>query len=249
MTLAAVALCLLSSTTNHQRWQSAHGPIHTWHPGLAVPTAVVLYVHGYNDDADSAFADHHLAEQFADSGFEALFVVPEAPSGPQQRVSWPDLEELLVEVSRQHDVPLPQTVFVFGHSGGNRTLKAWLASARVNHVVLLDGFYGDPKPFENWLGGNADAQLILIGQLTFARAETWRKGLVASSRDRVEQRAAGCSHMQIVTAGKWIPHVLRASAQRREGKERSPARALNSSAALQKSARRPYRHRHAALPD
>ena len=211
MTLAAIIVCVLSSTGTHQRWQTANGPIHTWRPGAAVPTTVVLYVHGYNDDADSAFANHHLAEQFEHSGFDALFVVPEAPTGPQQRVMWSNLEELLNEVARQHGVPLPQTVFVFGHSGGNRTLKAWLASARVNRVVLLDGFYGDPKPFENWLGQNDGAQLIMIGQVTFAKAEVWRAGLALTVRGRVAHRAAGCSHMQIVTAGKWIPELLRAS--------------------------------------
>ena len=209
MTLAAIVLCVLGSTGTHTRWQTANGPIHTWHPGVSVPTTVVLYVHGYNDNADSAFVNHHLADQFASSGFDALFVVPEAPSGPGQRVLWSDLEQLLGEVARQHGVPLPQTVFVFGHSGGNRTLKAWLASARVNRVVLLDGFYGDPKPFENWLGQNDDAQLIMIGEVTFAKAEAWRSGLARSMRSRVAQRVAGCSHMQIVTAGKWIPELIR----------------------------------------
>lgn len=208
MTLTAIALCVLSSTGSHHRWETSNGPIHTWHPGLAVPTSVVLYVHGYNDDADSAFADHKLAEQFASSGFEALFVVPEAPSGPRQRVMWPDLEALLTEVAREHAVPLPQSLFVFGHSGANRTLKSWLASARVNRVVLLDGFYGDPKPFEQWLGRNDDARLIMIGQVTFAKAEAWRIRLADALRERVTHKAADCSHMEVVTQGKWVPSLL-----------------------------------------
>lgn len=212
MCLPVIAALLLAAAGNHQRWETPRGPIHTWRPGVEVPSTVVLYVHGYRDDADSAFARHHLAEQFANSGFDALFVVPEAPSGPQQEVAWPDLEALLSEVARQHDAPLPTSVLVLGHSGGNRTLKAWLSSARVNHVVLLDGFYGDPTPFEKWLASRGDAQLILIGQVTYAKAEAWRSGLAAALRAKVTHHAAGCSHMEIVTAGKWIPALLRTSA-------------------------------------
>lgn len=211
MCLPAIALSLLTATGTHVRWNTPHGPIHTWRAGAAVPTTVVLYVHGYRDDADSAFADHRLADQFASSGFDALFVVPEAPSGPKQQVAWPDLEDLLREVSHQLVVPLPESVFVIGHSGGNRTLKAWLASARVNHVVLLDGFYGDPTPFEQWLAARGDAQLIMIGEVTYAKADAWRLGLLAGLRAKVTHQRAGCSHMEIVTAGKWIPAVLRRS--------------------------------------
>jgi pimeloyl-ACP methyl ester carboxylesterase len=221
MTLATLVLCVLGSTGTHQRWESANGPIHTWYPGQTVPSTVVLYVHGYNDDADSAFTDHHLAEQFASSGFEALFVVPEAPSNARQPVRWNDLEALLNEVATQLEVPLPLAVLVFGHSGGNRTVKAWLASARVNHVVLLDGFYGDPKPFERWLGNNASAQLILIGEVTFAKAKAWRTGLAATIRERVSHRPAGCSHMEIVTDGKWIPDLLRENRSCRSADELS----------------------------
>ena len=135
--------------------------------------------------------------------------MPEAPSGPQQKVFWPDLEALLTEVAQQHGTALPSSVLGIGHSGGNRTLKAWLASARVNHVILLHGFYGDPTPFERWLAARGEAQLILIGQVTYAKAEAWKKGLAADLQRKVTQHAAGCSHMEIVTAGKWIPALLR----------------------------------------
>jgi hypothetical protein len=212
MCLPAIALTVLAAAGTHTRWESGRGPIHTWRPGAAVPSTVVLYVHGYRDDADSAFVNHRLADQFAASGFDALFVVPEAPSGPQQKVFWPDLEALLTEVAAQHRAPLPTSVLVIGHSGGNRTLKAWLASERVNHVVLLDGFYGDPTPFEQWLAARGGAQLIMVGQVTYAKADAWKNGLPAVARKKVAHHAAGCSHMEIVTAGKWIPAVLRPSA-------------------------------------
>lgn len=212
MCLPAIALTVLTAAAGtHVRWETDRGPIHTWRAGAAVPSTVVLYVHGYRDTADSAFRDHGLAAQFAASGFDALFVVPEAPSGPQQQVFWPDLEALLTEVARKHGAELPSSVLVIGHSGGNRTLKSWLASERVNHVVLLDGFYGDPTPFERWLAARGDAQLVMIGQVTYAKAEAWKSGLVAELRRKVTHHAAGCSHMEIVTAGKWIPALLRKS--------------------------------------
>lgn len=211
MTLATVLMAVVAATGTHQRWTTDNGPIHTWRAGAAVPSMVVVYVHGYRDDADSAFEGHGLAKQFAESGVEALFVVPEAPQGPQQRVFWPDLERLLAEVARAHGVPKADAVLVVAHSGGTRTVKAWLSSPRVTKVVLLDGFYGDPKPFDAWL--QRDVELVMVGQATYAKAEAWLRALPASSRAKVTHHAAGCSHMELVTAGKWIPRLITAPPQ------------------------------------
>jgi len=209
--LISVLILVVSSTGTHQRWQTERGAVHTWYPGPTVPTKVVLYVHGYYETADSAFEGHHLAEQFASSGVDALFVVPEAPAGKGQPVFWPSLEQLLEEVSFHHATSPPETVLVLGHSGGNRTIKAWLASPMVKQVVLLDGFYGDPTPFEAWLARRSDATLVLISQSTAGKATAWVNRLSPLLASRVSQRPARCSHMQIVTAGSWIPELVRES--------------------------------------
>lgn len=167
----------------------------------------MLYVHGYRDDVDSAFKGHQLAAQFAKSEVEALFVAVAAPSGPGQPVVFGDLDALLEELGVSAELP----VLVVGHSGGNRTLKAWLASARVEEVVLLDGFYGEAASWTKWLIARPNARLRAVGQHTWGHAESWRLGLPAEVRAQVTHERAGCPHMDIVTRGEWIPRVIRES--------------------------------------
>src|SRR5262245_52628668 len=59
------------------------GPIHVWRPAgyRAETAAIVVYVHGYGTDVDTAWREHHLPEQFALSAVNALFIAPEAPAG------------------------------------------------------------------------------------------------------------------------------------------------------------------------
>ncbi len=209
MTLAALVFCVLGSVGNHQRWETPNGPIHTWYPGSAVPSKAVLYVHGYYDSADSAFEGHRLAAQFESSGVDALFVVPEAPSGAGQKIAWPQLELLLAEVATHLGVPLPTSVLLLGHSGGNRTIKGWLSAPIVDRVVLLDAFYGDASPLQRWLEARVDARLVIVSQSTAPKADAWLARLTPSMTLRISHRRATCSHMQIVTAGRWIPDLVR----------------------------------------
>lgn len=172
---------------------------------------MVVYVHGYRDDVDSAFSGHRLAEQFASSGVDALFVAVEAPSGAHQAVAFDDLDALLDEVMERTGAPLPDALLLIGHSGGNRTLKAWLESDRVDEVVLLDGFYGDAAPWARWLARKPHARLRLVGQHTWDKAEAWSTRLHLTARFQVTHERARCSHMEIVTAGEWLPRVIRES--------------------------------------
>ena len=66
----------------HYRVQTEHGPVHLFRPaGYDRRTAgVVVYVHGLYTSVDQAWKDHRLATQFAASGANALFIVPEAQS-------------------------------------------------------------------------------------------------------------------------------------------------------------------------
>ena len=168
---------------------------------------MVVYVHGYRDDVDSAFEGHQLAAQFAASGLEALFIAVAAPSGPDQAVRFGDLDALLELVGAPAQLP----VLVLGHSGGHRTLKAWLRSARVEEVVLLDGFYGDAAAWTRWLTARPAARLRIVGQSTWAKSAAWWVGLPIPVRQQVTHERAGCSHMDIVTRGEWVPRVLQES--------------------------------------
>ena len=86
----------------HWRIRSQHGPIHVWVPADydRATAGTVVYVHGYWTDADGAWKKHRLARQFRQSRQNALFIVPEAPSGPDQGVVWDSLVELRREVAR-----------------------------------------------------------------------------------------------------------------------------------------------------
>lgn len=213
--LALLTLSLLSSTPcppgqlveggAHVRLSTQRGPVHLWCRGE--PTSVVVYVHGYRDDVDSAFVNHQLAAQFAKSKVDAMFIAVAAPSGPGQAVVFEDLDALLEEVGVAAQWP----VLVVGHSGGNRTLKAWLSSSRVEEVVLLDGFYGESKSWTKWLMARPNARLRAVGQHTWNQAEGWRLGLPVELREQVKHERAGCPHMDIVTKGEWLPRVIRES--------------------------------------
>lgn len=213
--LTLLTLSLLSSTPcspgqpveggAHVRLSTRRGPVHLWCRGA--PTRVVVYVHGYRDDVDSAVARHGLAAQFAKSEVDAVFLAVAAPSEPGEPVVFGDLDALLEEVG----VSPQAAVLVVGHSGGNRTLKRWLSSARVEEVVLLDGFYGDSAPWTKWLTARPGATLRAVGQHTWDHAEGWRMGLPAEVRSQVTHERAGCPHMEIVTKGEWLPRVIRES--------------------------------------
>ncbi len=190
------------------RLVTRRGAVHLWCRSASEPKRVVLYVHGYRDDVDSAFAGHHLAAQFAKSGVDALFIAVAAPSGPEQPVLFADVDELLALAG----VSLTASVLVIGHSGGNRTLKTWLSSPRVNEVVLLDGFYGEGSSWTRWLTDRPGAKLRVVGQHTWTKAEAWRMSLPLSLRAQVTHERANCKHMEIVTNGEWLPRVIRESA-------------------------------------
>ncbi|HTN54362.1 MAG TPA: hypothetical protein VML50_18280 [Anaeromyxobacter sp.] len=213
----------------HLRLGTARGSIHVWTPaGYAAASAgVVLYVHGYYTDVDQAFADHRLAEQFAATGRNALFVAAEAPSWNGEDVQWPVLSDLLHELEAR-GIPVPRgPVVVVGHSGAIRTILPWLLHPRVEEVVILDGLYRGQEELESWLAEAAPGarRVVLVGDETAARAETW---LSASSRglrlERVpdalspEERSAPLvymrsqyDHMSIVTEGRVMPVLLRAA--------------------------------------
>lgn len=219
--LALITAALLSSTPcpagtplaegQHQRLRLDGAPMHLWCRTGSAPRAVVLYVHGYRDTVDSAFTGHALAEQFAASGVDAFFFAVAAPSGPHEAVVFGSLDSLIERLAKAVGGALPEPTLLVGHSGGNRTLRAWLRSEKAKEVVVLDGFYGDAAPWTSWLDARADARLRLVGQHTHQKAEAWRAKLPGSLRARATQESARCTHMELVTKGEWLPRVIRES--------------------------------------
>lgn len=211
----------------HRVLRTARGAVHVFRPrGYDARTAgVLLYVHGYYTDVDTAWRRHALGAQFAASQRNALFIAPEAPVGGSEAVRWPDLDELLLEVAERTGLPLPRGVKIaVAHSGGFRTVQAWLPSG-LDTVVLLDALYGGEPELREWLEdeGGDERRLFIVAYDTARRSERFigafddarvleavpapGRALVARTERLVLMRSQ-YDHMKMVTARKVIPSVL-----------------------------------------
>ena len=233
-----------ASGGSHWRLLTPKGPVHVWQPtGYDPATAgTVVYVHGYYTNVDGAWAQHALAEQFAASKVNALFIVPEAPSGGDEEVSWPVLGELLTEVERQlAGTKAHAPIVVAGHSGAWRTMGSWTEgedAKRVEAFILLDALYGMDDKFQSWLelhpGANRP-RLTLVSKDTASRVPPFLEKLPAAKRRAslpgsykdltaaersvpVLEITSRLGHMEIVTSGKVLPVLL----------HRSPLRTLKA---------------------
>lgn len=222
----------------HQRFgTSDRGPVHVWRPRgySARDAAVILYVHGFYTDVDTAMREHRLVSQFRDSGRNALFIVPETRSGPRDPIYWPDLDELLATVGRRLRLELPHgPVVVVGHSGAYKTVASWLSRGpAVRAVVLIDGLYGSDDDFRRWLDDDSSPmprQLVLVGFDTQAQVDGFVSRrpvsvrldslpylydeLPAAARRApvVALKSERFDHMSLVTEGRllpWLLHVLK----------------------------------------
>jgi hypothetical protein len=211
----------------HHRLETPRGAVHVWQPAKALraQSGVVVYVHGYYTDVDRAWRDHRLDEQFAHSGRDALFIVPEAPASADDEVVWPALGDLLRAVAAEVG-PLPDgPVVIAGHSGAYRTLVSWLEYGPVEDVILLDGLYGNEEDFAEWLTaarGHERHRLTLVTSDTarwagpFVRRFPGATSLArlparwGGERDDalVELRPPGVGHMEVVTGGRALPLAL-----------------------------------------
>jgi hypothetical protein len=213
----------------HVRIDGPRGAIHVWIPrGYRPETgATIVYVHGYYDDADTAYVGHRLAEQFAASALDAMFIVPEAPSRPKVPVNYPSLSELLrlVELHTGVSRGMALTAAV-GHSGAYRTIHAWLDEPLLDQIVLIDGMYGNEETMAAWLRASPHHRLITVAQDTLVWNEALARDLPETlvidrvppafeawppeaKTARVVYVRAQYWHMPLVTDGIVLPSVLR----------------------------------------
>jgi len=223
----------------HWRIKTDAGAVHVWVPADydRATAGTVVYVHGYYTDADGAWKDHDLAKQFRASHQNALFVVPDAPSGNDKQVAWNALTDLRRAVTRANiRIPDGPTI-VMGHSGAFRTVMKWVDHKVVAEVILLDALYGGEKSFDDFIGTGKRAKqhkLIVIGSDTATESAAFTKKYpFAVTRDKMptssddftkrEKRAkllyvkSQYGHMEIVTGGKVIPSLLRLTPLKRVG--------------------------------
>jgi hypothetical protein len=136
------------------RWASPAGPVRIWKPAGYAPetAATVIYVHGYHRHADSVWTVADLARQFADSGRNALFVVPTAAESDRSPMRWARLADLFADLAARGIERPAGPVVVVGHSGAYRTVSRWVGQddAGVSAVILLDALYGGHAAFERF---------------------------------------------------------------------------------------------------
>jgi hypothetical protein len=223
----------------HWRFAGNRGVIHVWIPEGYDPSyaGTVVYVHGYRSSADQSWRDFHLGAQFKASRQNAVFIVPDAPSGNEDGLHYDTLTNLLRVVWRNTHVERPWgAIVVIGHSGAFRTIVPWLDYTAIDHVILLDALYASENSFRTWLTaakGHDSNKITIIGADTGARAQAFigqfknvvRMKRVPASWDELNktQRTARVlymqsqfGHMELVSSGKVIPLILR----------RTPLRAL-----------------------
>ncbi len=174
--LLAFAAMALPPGSFHRRIDTPAGAVHVWRPAeyRAIDAATVVYLHGYGDDVDSTWSRHRLADQFAASGANALFVVAESPTGPADSVKWTDPAALLATVRRGAGIEVPERhVVAVGHSGAYRTVLSWLRHDLPHAVVLVDAFYAGVDEFTAFAKRESTLRrprLIIASRLTERRA-------------------------------------------------------------------------------
>jgi hypothetical protein len=222
-------LTVAAKAGRHLRIDGPHGPVHVWIPPSFRPDtgATIIYVHGYFDDADSAFTGHHLPEQFAMSALNAMFIVPEAPVAQKIPVNYPNLSELIRLVEDQTGTPRGMALTaVVGHSGAFRTIDSWLDEPLVDEIVMIDAMYANEEQIEAWLRASPRRKLITVGedtlqwneQLLHDMPETFVVDRVPPTYDtwpsqaktaRIVYVRAQYWHMPLVMDGIVLPSVLR----------------------------------------
>ena len=222
----------LQAGGTHWRIATKNGPIHVWRPDDIHQrgAGTVIFLHGYFTDVDNAWQEYRLAEQFAASNRNAIFIAPEAPNGDEQEPFWSSLKNLVACVFREIRVKPPNGPLVAaGHSGAFRTLVTWLENPFLREILLLDGLYRHEDKFARWLWtkGIRHRKMILVAVDTFERTEELvskfprtavaRVGLPeeASGFSLSERkarllylRAENVDHMGLITQGKVLPLAL-----------------------------------------
>ena len=226
---AGTAVASAVAAGRHVRIDGPRGPIHVWIPPSyhADTGATVIYVHGYFDDADTAWTGHQLAPQFALSALNAVFVVPEAPVAQKTPINYPDLGELLRLVEDGAGVTRGAAMTAaIGHSGAFRTLQAWLDEPLLDQLVMVDAMYGDEDAVVGWLRASPRHRLIFVGEDTLLGTEsvadklpetltidrfppTYDTWPPAARTARSVYVRAQYLHMPLVTEGIVLPSLLR----------------------------------------
>jgi hypothetical protein len=213
-------------TEHFRRLETPHGPLYVWWPRNynRKEAGIVVYVHGYAITTDRAWKEQQLPVQFKASRQNALFIVPEAPTENAEEVKYPNLAALLKDVARS-DVELPAgPVVLAGHSGGFRSIAAWI-DRRVSDIVLLDGLYARENVFETFVrqpgkrlilasSDTRDKTVAFCQKLPFAITRSSipdedNRWTVAERRARLLHVESQHEHNRMIVGGAVLPMLLK----------------------------------------
>lgn len=208
---------------HHWRLDTARGVVHAWAPADydAATAATVVFVHGYWINVDGAWASYRLPQQFALSGINAIFIVPEAPWAKWAPIVWPSLTELVRTVADQIDIAMPaKRLVAIGHSGAYRTLAMWLADPMLDTIALLDALYVEVGLLP-WMRASEQRRLVNIVYETGRVSGYLHRRLPSTQRvdglpreglpdARILYVRTDVGHWELVTGGVALPLALRA---------------------------------------
>ncbi|HEY6952741.1 MAG TPA: hypothetical protein VI758_10060 [Bacteroidota bacterium] len=137
---------------------------------------LVFHFHGWFNNIDTAFKRYELARQFAESGKNAILIVPEGPrDAPDSfggkledkdgfRRLTEDVLDYLYTMKKINAHRVGQ-IILSGHSGGYHVISSILArgglTEHIREVYLFDALYGQTEKFVHWLD-LFDAKLVNV---------------------------------------------------------------------------------------
>lgn len=137
----------------------------------------VVHFHGWGNHVEKALSHYQLIKQFADSGRNAVMVVPQGPYDASDSFDGKLEDENgfkrfmtdVLDTLKQHNViqsePLG-AVILSGHSGGYQVMSSIVAkgglSEHVKEVWLFDALYARTELFMDWFKRYPDRRMIDI---------------------------------------------------------------------------------------
>jgi len=179
------------------------------------PRGTVIYLHGYFDTVETAWNKQKLEDQFVRGGRDAAHIVAATPAGAAEKVTWPDLNDLLY-----HAQTPTAPIVVVAHSGAYRTVLPWVtkhadpAQPEISRLFLLDALYAGTGQMRDWMLRTHPARIESIVATKGPprqNSEMLHNSLPPDVRLRSTLIVVPYSHMDIVRNGRVIPGCLQRS--------------------------------------
>jgi hypothetical protein len=147
----------------------------------------VVHIHGWWNNIDTALTHYLLPQQLAESGKNAILVIPEGPRNAPD-VFWGKLEDpggfkdfiedvadYLFEAGKTTTRKVGN-VILSGHSGGYHAISSALihggASEKIREVYLFDALYGQTEKFASWIGHSQGKMVVIYTDSGGTKGET-----------------------------------------------------------------------------